>query len=217
MILNNYKLMQTNASNQPAATPEPDHRNPKPGKGRTPKQIVVIGTNGTGKSTFVKQLVVNELEKKYSHILVVTPHDMEFTSLPLVNSRFPNRIEWYKGARRIIYFDGLLPIILKNFKNGLLIFDDCRAYFTSSLDQDLHALLISRRQLMIDIVAVGHGFTEVPPKFFTFATHFALFKTIDNIDRRKNVIQNFEQMKAAQLRVNREAQTNPHYYEIIKV
>jgi hypothetical protein len=99
----------------------------------------------------------------------------------------------------------------------MVIFDDCRAYFTAALDNDLHALLISRRQHMIDIVAVGHGFTEVPPKMFTFATHYTLFKTLDNIDRRKNVIQNFEEMKAAQLRINKIAATDPHYHEIIPV
>ena len=184
---------------------------------RMPKQIIVLGTNGTGKTTFVKRLVLAELKKKDSHVLIVTPHDMEWTSLEFVNPRFPERIEWYKGARRIIYFDGLIPIIREKFMNGLVVFDDCRAYFNASLDRDLHALLISRRQHMIDIIAVGHGFTEVPPKFFTFGTHITLFRTIDNIEKRKNVIQNFEAIKEAQERINQKALTNPHYYEIIKV
>lgn len=184
---------------------------------RQPKQIIVLGTNGTGKSTFAKRLVLEELKKKDSHVLVVTPHDMEWTSLEFVNPRFPNRIEWYKGARRIIYFDGLLSIIREKFMNGLVVFDDCRAYFTAALDKELHALLISRRQHMIDIIAVGHGFTEVPPKFFTFGTHIALFRTIDNIAGRKNVIQNFEELKEAQQRINAAANDDPHYYEILKM
>jgi Cdc6-like AAA superfamily ATPase len=196
---------------------QPATRTKQHGAIRTPKQIIVMGTNGTGKTTLVKKLVLNELKKKDSHVLVVTPHDMEWDNLPDVHPKFRNRIEWYKGARRVIYFEGLLPIILEYFQNGLLVFDDCRTYFKASLDQELHALLISRRQHMIDIIAVGHGFTEVPPKMFTFATHFALFKTIDNIQSRKNVIQNFEQLKEAQLRINQKATENPHYYEIIPI
>ena len=184
---------------------------------RTPKQIIVLGTNGTGKTTLVKKLVINEMKKKDSHVLVTVPDDMEWPTLSYVHPKFPHRIENYVGARKIIYEPGLLDIIRERFRNGLLVFDDCRAYFTASLDQDLHSLLIRRRQQMIDIIAVGHGFTEVPPKFFTFATHFALFKTIDNINRRKNFIQNFEEMKEAQERINEKAKTNPHYYEIIKV
>lgn len=178
-----------------------------------------MGTNGTGKTTFVKKLVINELKKPESHVLVVVPDDMEWNALEYVNSRFPQRIEWYKGARKIIYFDGLLPIIRENFRNGLIIFDDCRAYWNkqNAVEGDLHSLLIRRRQQMIDIVAVGHGFTEIPPKMYTFATHYALFKTIDNIERRKNVIQNFDELKAAQLRINEKAAADPHYFEIIKI
>lgn len=185
-------------------------------KGRTPKQIIVLGTNGTGKTTFVKKLVISELKKKDSHILIVVPDDMEWNTIEFVHPHFPERIERYVGARKIIYFDGLLDIIRERFRNGLLVFDDCRAYFTAALDRDLHSLLIRRRQQMIDIVAVGHGFSEVPPKMFTFSTHIVLFNTLDNIAGRKNVIRNYEEMAAAQTRVNAKASTEPHYFEIIK-
>ena len=184
---------------------------------RTPKQILIIGTNGTGKTTFLKKLVIEELKKKDSHVLIVVPDDMEWNTIPFVHPNYPNRIEKYVGARKIIYFPGLLEIIRDRFREGLLVFDDCRSYFTAALDQELHGILIRRRQQMIDICAVGHGFTEVPPKFFTFGTHIALFRTIDNIERRKNVIQNFEAMKEAQQRINAKSANDPHYYEILKM
>jgi ABC-type Mn2+/Zn2+ transport system ATPase subunit len=183
---------------------------------RQPKQIIVLDTNGTGKTTLVKRLVANELQKKNSHVLVVVPDDMEWNTLPYVHPKFTHRIANYVGARKIIYEPGLLDNIRENFRDGLVVFDDCRAYFDSSLDRDLHSLLIRRRQQMIDIIAVGHGFTEVPPKMFTFATHFALFKTIDNIQRRKNVLSDFEGMKEAQSRINKTAQTKPHHFEILR-
>lgn len=185
-------------------------------KGRTPRQIVVIGTNGTGKTTLVKKLVIAELKKKDSHILIVVPDDMEWPSVPFVHPKFPERIERYVGARKIIFEPGILEIISERFKNGLLVFDDCRAYFDAGLDRNLHTLLIRRRQKMLDIVAVGHGFTEIPPKFFTFATDLVLFRTIDNIDRRKNVLNNFDEMKEAQGRINQKAEDDPHYYEVLK-
>lgn len=207
--------------------PEPEHleperlktKIPKPKKqvGRTPKQIVILGTNGTGKTTLVKKLVVNELKKENSHVLIVVPDDMEWTNIPQVHPKYLQRIATYKGARKIIYQPGLIDIIREHFKNGMVVFDDCRAYFDNSLERDLHSLLIRRRQQMIDIIAVGHGFTEVPPKFFTFATHYALFKTIDNIDRRKNVMSDFDNLKACRNRVNEIAKTKPHHFEIIKV
>lgn len=181
---------------------------------RQPKQIVVVGTNGTGKTTLVKEIVKEQL-KLGRRVLVVVPDDCEWNFFPDVNPRFPERIAWYKGARKIIYFDGLLDIIREKFRDGMVIFDDCRAYFKSSLDNSLHSLLIRRRQQMIDVIAVAHGFTEVPPKFFTFATHYAIFNTRDNVDRRKDVIGDFEAFKTAVERVKQKALTNPHYYEII--
>ncbi len=184
---------------------------------RTPKQIIFIGTNGTGKTTALKKMVLAELKKKNSHVLVVVPDDMEWNSVPFVHSDFPERISHYVGIRKIIYFPGLLEIISNNFREGLLIFDDCRSYFTTTTDPTLLNILIRRRQKMLDVAVVGHGFTQIPPAFFTFATHYVLFKTIDNIERRKNVIQNFDEMKAAQLRINEKSATDAHYNEIIKL
>lgn len=197
---------------------------------RTAFQIVVMGTNGTGKTTLVKQLVDAEREKPDSHVLIVVPDTYEWPAADWVHPKFPHRIKNYVGVRKIVYFDGLLDIIRDNFSNGLLVFDDCRSYITAQVDTELHSLLIRRRQQAIDIVAVGHGFTEIPPKFFTFATHYALFRTRDNIKRRKNVINDFEVMAEAQQRINSRAldkskawtktgdiQHNQHYYEILEV
>lgn len=183
---------------------------------RIAKCIVILGYNGTGKTTLVKKMITNELKKDKARILVVTADDIEFPTIPMVHPKFPWRVGSYVGVRKIIYQDGLLEIIQKNFRNGLLIFDDCRAYLGPTVEIDLHNLLIRRRQKEIDIVAVGHGFTEVPPKFFTFASEYILFKTVDNIYRRKNVIRNFDIMKEAQERVNSKAEGDPHYYEIIE-
>lgn len=186
---------------------------------RTPKQIIVLGTNGTGKTTFIKKLVISEMKKKDSHILIVVPDDMEWNTVEFVHPKFPQRIERYVGVRKIIYFDGLLTIINERFRNGLLVFDDCRKYFKASLDLELQGLLIRRRQKMLDIITVGHGFTQVPPAMFTFSTHYVLFRTKDNINRRKDVIggDDFEEMAAAQTRINEKAIKDPHYFEIIKI
>jgi len=183
---------------------------------RATKLTIILGYNGTGKTTIAKKIVANEL-KKGRRALIVTPDDIEWPTIEFVHDRFPHRIKTYVGARKIIYFDGLLPIISENLTNSLLIFDDCRAYLTAQTDMDLHKTLIRRRQRMIDIIAVGHGFTEVPPKLFTFASEIILFRTIDSIERRKPYLRNFEEMKIAQQRVNAQADKNPHYFEVIKM
>jgi GTPase SAR1 family protein len=187
-------------------------------EGRFPKQIIILGTNGTGKSTLAKKLVANEMKKKDSHVLVIVPDDMEWNTIPWVHPAYNWRIKDYVKARKIIYEKGLLTTIFEKFRSGLLVFDDCRAYLTATVELDLKQILIRRRQLMIDIIMIAHGFTDVPPQAFTNATHYILFKTIDNVERRKDVLgTNFDKMKEAQVRINKEAINNPHYCEIIKV
>ena len=182
---------------------------------RSTQMIIVLGYNGTGKTTFVKKMIVSML-KNGRRVLVVTPDDIEFSTIPMVHQRLTHHLKTYTGARRMIYEDkGTLEAIIKYFDNGLLIFDDCRAYFTAALDKELHQLLIRRRQKMLDIVAVGHGFTEVPPKFFTFASKIVLFRTNDNIARRKDVLKDFDKMAYMQRKINQAAEKDPHIYTII--
>ena len=183
---------------------------------RETKLIIIIGYNGTGKTTLSKKIVMEAL-KHNQRVLIVTPDDIEWRTIPLVHHRHKHHIQTYTGARRIIYEDEeTLKSIINYFDNGLLLFDDCRSYLTSNTNADLHKLLIRRRQKMIDIVAVGHGFTEIPPKFFTFASDIALFSTKDNIKRRKDVLKDFDRMAYEQNAVNQLALKNPHAYKIIK-
>lgn len=134
-----------------------------------------------------------------------------------MNLAYAWRIENFVKARKIIFEKGLLNTIYKQFRSGLVLFEDCGAYFTASVEADLKAILIRRRQLMIDVVMVANGFTDIPSPALTNATHYVLFKTTDNIDKRKNVIQDFAKIKEAQERIKKIAETDPHYYEIIRV
>ena len=193
---------------------------------RTTKLYIVLGFNGTGKTTLIKKLFSNALNQPNRRGLVITPDDREWLSVPLVCDRFPERISRYVGARRMIFNQPSISEQNKGqknsieyasdcFSNGMLVLDDCRSYLSSNTSSEVHNLLIRRRQKSIDIIVAGHGFTEVPPKFFTFADKIILFKTKDNIHKRKDVLRDFDKMLEAQQRVNEKALSNPYYFEII--
>lgn len=185
---------------------------------RDAKMIIILGFNGTGKSTLLRQYIELELRRsKKAKALVVTPDDREFRDFPdtgLISAHHAS----FQGAKRHIYDEErTLPMLRDHYKNGLLAFDDCRAYFGAATKDDLRTLMIRRRQQQIDIFACGHGFTEVPPRFFTFATEIILFWTKDNIKSRQDVLHNYHEMVEAQERINRIATTqDKHYYEILK-
>jgi hypothetical protein len=181
---------------------------------RVTRFILYLGYNGTGKTTALKKFIIQYV-KAGNRVLIVTPDDMEFATVEEIDIENKKELASFLGIRKTIFLKSYTLEHISDFRDGLLIFDDCRSYFGANTDAQLHELLIRRRQRMIDVVAVGHGFTEVPPKFFTFASEIILFRTNDRIDTRKRYIREFEKVAMAQARVNKKAENDPYYREVI--
>ena len=179
---------------------------------RRAKLTILLGFNGTGKTTMLRRIVTASAQRT----LIVTPDDVEWTDLPI--NELQSRDDYaFQGIQRHIWNpDNTLDRISK-FKKGILVFDDCRSYFQDHTAPRVRDLLIRRRQREVDVFACGHGFTQVPPVFFTFASDYILFRTVDNIDRRRDCITNFEFLKQSQAFVNHKAKTDPHFFRHIKI
>ena len=187
---------------------------------REAKCTILLGATGTGKTTLLQQII----DAVPNKTLVCTPSDVEWQHYAETELLKPSDFE-FSGVRRFVF-----PPLLSNseftevitrlncFTNGTLIFDDCRMYFQANeqTNKNLRLFLGRKRQKMTDIFAVGHGFTEVPPMFFTFATDMILFRTTDDISRRKNCLKDYDKMCELQKEVNKQAVKNPHYYKIFK-
>lgn len=179
---------------------------------RPAKLVILLGTNGTGKTTMLRKILAESGQRA----LIVTPDDIEWTDLP-VNELTTKKDFEFTGMCRHIYNPEKTLDAIKFYKKGILVFDDCRSYFQNNTDPRVRDLLIRRRQRSVDVFAVGHGFTQVPPVFFTFASDYILFKTCDNIKMRKNCIVNYEFMEHCQQFVNEQAKSNLHFFRQIKV
>lgn len=179
---------------------------------RPTKLTILLGFNGTGKTTLLKKI----LEESGQRALVITPDAVEWTEYP-ENKLLSKKDFTFSNIQRHIFDPSRTLDVIPFLKKGIIVFDDCRAYLNDSTDPRMRELLIRRRQREVDVFAVGHGFTQVPPIFFTFVSDYILFKTVDNIDRRKNCINNnFDFIKQSQIYVNQQAKSDPHFFRHIK-
>lgn len=187
---------------------------------RETKQTIVLGYNGTGKSTLVRKIILAYTLMPKRKALIVTPDASEWNDMPETSLLRPSDFE-FEGVRRYVWTfirkDDLAAMdrLRQWYFDGMLIYDDCRSYLTANTNDWLKYLYIRRRQKMIDLMLVTHGFTDVPPQAFTNCSDLFLFKTVDNIDRRKNELINYDEILRQQAEVNRKAETNKHYYKRI--
>ena len=136
---------------------------------------------------------------------IVKPHSGASTNTYLMNA---------------LYYDGCVDDIRQYYSNGVLVFDDARAYIHAQTNDFMTWLQISRRQKSIDFISVFHGLTQVPPQYFTFASNLFLFYTKDNIKRRGVYVDetDFVRIQETKRRIAQKvADGDKYYFELINL
>jgi len=191
---------------------------------------IFIGTNGTGKSTLALRLA----QKTQRKVLIVDFDGSEplWQQYPFIDITDKGAMESWQGGIRKTYFalyrELLLEKVLEHFRNGILLLDDCRNYCKASMSEGVERLMIQRRQKMLDIFALGHAFSEIPPRFYNFTTRIYLFSSMSTPAKRKDELRDIERIVGIWRRVNSRAtdskkawtasgdiKDNIHYCEMI--
>jgi uridine kinase len=180
------------------------------------RQIIIVGTNGTGKST-VAHTILKSL-KNVPRKLILTRQLDEWSEYPLNELQCKADFE-FKGINRHIVVNA--PTMLEKLhylRNTAMLFDDGRKYLPAKTDDALNALYISRRQNALHIIFVAHSFDQVPVQAYSFATDFILFKTVKPIgNERLSQLNDPEKFIATKQRVDKAALINRYYYEHITI
>jgi len=186
---------------------------------REAKLTIILGAKNTGKTTLLQQIISSLKER----VLICSPDDIEWRQYSTTELLQPSDFD-FDGVKKYIFtnlgkkdfFDCGMRVDC--FTGGVLVFDDCRLYFKGyEYEKEIYRrFAIRQRHKMRDIFMVAHGFREVPPIFFSYATDIILFRTTDDITVRKKDLSDFDKLQAAQLRINARAQKEPHFFEIIK-
>ena len=132
---------------------------------------LVVGKNGTGKST----LVYNMIKGMKQRALVVTLNGAPeiWQKYPIIDPRNKKEMASFKGIRQVWYARleaETLQHIFDNFRDGGLVFDDCRAYLDANINNDIYfrRLLIDFRHKMLDLFFVAHAPPDIPRGVWRF-------------------------------------------------
>lgn len=124
--------------------------------------IVIVGYTGTGKSTYVKNLIKNIPR---NNLLIYD-----------INK------EYFEDSRDYKTMDEFLEEA-NNTKNKNILFEEASIFFghTNKSEQILN-LLVRKRHKKINLFFIFHSLRDVPLWILTYLNYIALFKTNDNSD-----------------------------------
>ena len=173
--------------------------------------FIIVGTNGTGKTTLLNKLI----NEKGGKALIVDPDGLEWQQVEEIRSEQAGELK--SGQAKILFPQPEDIENLMEYQNGSLVLDDCRFYLRSRLDESIRRILIRRRHNSIDVFAVAHGLSEVPASFYTFATHLICFKTNDSLVRLRNTTdkEKIHRLRTAIDEVNRHP--DHHHYKVFNI
>lgn len=187
--------------------------------GRIVKLICIVGTNGTGKTYLANQFVEKELGKG-GKVLVVTSHDNEWTQFEDLDTFN----DFASGGRRIVMYpdeeEQTIQRISEKMYKGLLVMDDCGGYLGNNPPKSFKQLMISRKQLMLDILFTAHSLRDLPKAIFAFNPVLILKNTTAGIEGREKILAAngaLEKVQAAQLDIKKKIKKEPFYQKIIEL
>lgn len=184
-------------------------------KHRDAQIVIIIGKNGTGKSTFCDRLI--KAMKRRALVLSYMGASAAWRSYPIIDLRKKTDIEAFGGIQHAMYAqydtyrqgranpdNAALQHIFDHFRNGILVFDDCRDYLNANADTQKYfrRLLTHFRHHMIDLFIVAHSPQEIPPVVWRYNYTIWIGATDDMID--KNRIRTFsaDRILSIQKKVN---------------
>ena len=156
---------------------------------------IIVGTNGTGKSTELKKII----SKIKNDIVYISPYVVD-----------------YKHENNILFIspESFHSLNLELFENSYIIFDDCKGYIPTNTNDKRNVkiknLLIQRRYLKIKLYFVFHGLLEIPNFLYQGATEMILKKTTDELEKIKSSVKNFELIDTYRKQVNKDK--NPYFF-----
>lgn len=199
---------------------------------REPQLIIATGTKGVGKTYKTCEIIQDYLTpniaigKKARKVLIFDANG-EYSNEEIAKNgfRFRTKVlalkdmeEWTKQkrveVRRILPVDAdgnevgteqyseILGVILHYYRGGMLVLEDINKYLTETRDAKIIGALTTNRHRDLDIYIHLQSLAPLTTRMWQNANVVRFHYQMDDIDRYKARIPNYELFKVAQLMVN---------------
>lgn len=195
-------------------------------KNKTMNNIgVIVGTNGSGKTTYCINLIY-DIISKYNRVLIINCSGEKKWDM-ISNKISVNSSPLFDGIKQIDLSEKYMSLNKKNryiylqrvFKfirycvNSLIIFDDIRIISNHNITDELKFLCVSHRQKNQDIIMIYHSFRDIQNDIVPHIKHITSFKTTDAM-LKKSKFNNEEEINKIILQSNK---LNNNEYITLKV
>jgi hypothetical protein len=171
---------------------------------------MLLGTNGTGKSTLLRKIADAAVSRKRVLIIPSNQAEPTFKDVPLIK---PEQLATFTGMKKIMcYEEDHFAFVARWIQDAVIITDDFRNYLPRpQMNPYVRKMFIDRRHKRLDIYMAAHGFTQVPPELFTWCDFIFMFRTKDNPHRAKAKFLDYQRVLDTQA-----AKSNPYHFKIIE-
>jgi hypothetical protein len=199
---------------------------------REPQLIIATGTKGVGKTyrtcVEIQRYITPDLEnQKPARKVLIFDVNGEYSNDELIKHKFRFRTqtlalkdleEWSKQkrieVRRILPVDAdgnevgiekypeILKLILHYFRGGMLILEDINKYLIETRDASIVGALTTNRHKDLDIYIHLQSLAPLTTRMWQNANTVRFHYQMDDVDRYRGRIPNYELFKIAQLMVN---------------
>ena len=185
---------------------------------------IVVGTNGTGKSTAVAKFI----DASHFRNVIVYLEGIDATSSPF--GKHPViPLMGYKGGKVCIDADeiGFVPFITaidNSYRNGVLVLDEAGMYTDQMLEKGgepimpLKRVLKQRRKYNVETYMIFHSVAEIPIRLLKWCSTVILFHQTDKFGHKAGFIPRMDELNAMAARVSRTYFAgNKYYCEYLKL
>jgi hypothetical protein len=202
-------------------------------KEREPLLMCVTGRKGVGKTFTTTKMLYDYVKpnpktgKKGRKVLIYDVN-MEYTQFKTIGVKDIKRFAQSERpqVRRILPVDehgqvlkidemvDTLNLILQDFRGGLLLLEDINRYMLQAKTQDIIGVITTCRHRDLDIICHYQSLSALDPRMWQNSNFVRFHSQMDDIERYKQRIPNFQMFKIAQYLVELQyyKKKNPRFF-----